>query len=164
MHRNRRSWCLASVISENEDRIADITAYLENGGTIENAQAIAAHESPRTTKLYDRTSDEVTLDEIERIVINWGAIPEIRRNIGTVQKDWAFVKSNALPEDMCIAVRGHQGWSHDPDSVARYTLAVTFEIVGQEIPIYEPLRAAALELESEVEAEMEAEIEVETEE
>jgi hypothetical protein len=46
------------------------TAYLENGGTtIENAQAIAAHESPRTTKLYDRTSDETTLDEVERIVM-----------------------------------------------------------------------------------------------
>jgi hypothetical protein len=41
-----------------------ITAYLENGGSIENAQAIAAHESPRTTKLYDRTSDEITLDEV----------------------------------------------------------------------------------------------------
>ena len=46
-----------------------ITAYLENGGTIKNAQAIAAHESPRTTKLYDRTSDEITLDEVERIAI-----------------------------------------------------------------------------------------------
>ena len=42
---------------------------IRNGGTIENAQAIAAHESPRTTKLYDRTSDEITLDEIERILI-----------------------------------------------------------------------------------------------
>ena len=50
-------------------RATGITAYLENGGTIENAQAIAAHESPRTTKLYDRTNDEVTLDEIERIAI-----------------------------------------------------------------------------------------------
>ena len=50
-------------------RATGITAYLDNGGTIENAQAIAAHESPRTTKLYDRTSDEITLDEIERIVI-----------------------------------------------------------------------------------------------
>jgi integrase/recombinase XerD len=40
-------------------RATGITAYLENGGTIENAQAIAAHESPRTTKLYDRTGDEV---------------------------------------------------------------------------------------------------------
>jgi integrase/recombinase XerD len=50
-------------------RATGITAYLENGGTIEKAQAIAAHESPRTTKLYDRTSDEITLDEIERITI-----------------------------------------------------------------------------------------------
>jgi len=43
-------------------RATGITAYLENDGTIENAQAIAAHESPRTTKLYDRTGDEITLD------------------------------------------------------------------------------------------------------
>jgi site-specific recombinase XerD len=50
-------------------RATGITAYLESGGTIENAQAIAAHESPRTTKLYDRTSDDITLDEIERIAI-----------------------------------------------------------------------------------------------
>jgi len=42
-------------------RATGITAYLENGGTIENAQVIAAHASPRTTKLYDRTSDEITL-------------------------------------------------------------------------------------------------------
>jgi site-specific recombinase XerD len=50
-------------------RATGITAYLEAGGTIENAQAIAAHESPRTTKLYDRTNDQISLDEIERIVI-----------------------------------------------------------------------------------------------
>ena len=50
-------------------RATGITAYLENGGTIEKAQQIAAHESPRTTKLYDRTNDEITLDEIERIQI-----------------------------------------------------------------------------------------------
>jgi integrase/recombinase XerD len=50
-------------------RATGITAYLENGGTIEHAQQIAAHESPRTTKLYDRTSDVISLDEIERIVI-----------------------------------------------------------------------------------------------
>ncbi|MCY2962589.1 MAG: tyrosine-type recombinase/integrase, partial [Planctomycetota bacterium] len=50
-------------------RATGITSYLENGGTIEKAQAIAAHESPRTTKLYDRTSDEISLDEIERILI-----------------------------------------------------------------------------------------------
>ncbi len=50
-------------------RATGITAYLENGGTLEHAQQIAAHESPRTTKLYDRTTDLVSLDEIERIAI-----------------------------------------------------------------------------------------------
>ncbi len=50
-------------------RATDITAYLENGGTIEHAQQIACHESPKTTKLYDRTNDQITLDEIDRIVI-----------------------------------------------------------------------------------------------
>jgi integrase/recombinase XerD len=50
-------------------RATGITAYLENGGTVEKAQAIAAHASPRTTKLYDRTSDTLTLEEIERIAI-----------------------------------------------------------------------------------------------
>jgi integrase/recombinase XerD len=50
-------------------RATGITAYLSNGGTLENAQAIAAHESPRTTMLYDRTNDEITLDEVEKIRI-----------------------------------------------------------------------------------------------
>ena len=42
-------------------RATGITVYLEAGGTLEKAQAMAAHESPRTTKLYDRTSDAITL-------------------------------------------------------------------------------------------------------
>jgi cytochrome c biogenesis protein ResB len=44
-----------------------ITVYMENGGSLETAAHIAAHESPRTTKLYDRTADNITLEEIERI-------------------------------------------------------------------------------------------------
>jgi hypothetical protein len=43
--------------------------WLEAGGMLENAQAMAARESPRTTKLYARTGDEITLDEVERITI-----------------------------------------------------------------------------------------------
>jgi hypothetical protein len=49
-------------------RDTGITQYLKNGGKLEHAQQIAAHESPRTTKLYDRREDEVTLDGVERIV------------------------------------------------------------------------------------------------
>ena len=50
-------------------RATGITAYLQHGGTLEKAQQIACHESPRTTKLYDRSSDTLTLDEIERITL-----------------------------------------------------------------------------------------------
>lgn len=50
-------------------RATGITAYLKNGGLLEHAQRIAAHESVKTTKLYDRTTDEISLDEIERIQI-----------------------------------------------------------------------------------------------
>jgi integrase len=50
-------------------RATGITCYLEGKGTLETAQQMASHASPRTTKLYDRTSDHVTLDEVEKIVI-----------------------------------------------------------------------------------------------
>jgi hypothetical protein len=93
----------------------------------------------------------------------FGLIRDTKRNSGTVQKDWAVVKSNTLPDQFCIAVVGHPGWSHDPDSTARYALAVTFEILGQEITIYEPLRTAVIELQAQVEAEIEIEAEAEVE-
>jgi len=60
---------LPAGICNHTFRATGITAYLENGGTLEKAQQIAAHESARTTKLYDRTNDTVTLDEIEKIAI-----------------------------------------------------------------------------------------------
>ncbi|MDR3634475.1 MAG: tyrosine-type recombinase/integrase [Isosphaeraceae bacterium] len=60
---------LSDRLCNHSFRATGITAYLENGGTLEHAQQIAAHESPKTTKLYDRTADQITLDEIERIVI-----------------------------------------------------------------------------------------------
>lgn len=50
-------------------RATGITAYLLNGGKLEHAQTMANHESIRTTKLYDRTRDDITLDEIEKIHI-----------------------------------------------------------------------------------------------
>ncbi len=90
-----------------------------------------------------------------------GQVTDIRRSVGTVQKDWTYIKSHSLPENFCIAVRGHKGWSKDPDNTASYTLAVTFEIVGKEIEIYDPLRTAVLELQAELgEIETEAEVEI----
>ena len=56
-------------IGNHTFRATGITAYLKNGGRLEVAQQMAAHESARTTGLYDRRSDEVSLDEVERIGI-----------------------------------------------------------------------------------------------
>lgn len=50
-------------------RATGITEYLRNGGRLEIAQRMANHESARTTGLYDRRGDQVSLDEVERILI-----------------------------------------------------------------------------------------------
>lgn len=67
IYRRAKASGFAGDICCHTFRATGITVYLQNGGSLEVAQQIAAHESPRTTKLYDRTSDELTLDEIERI-------------------------------------------------------------------------------------------------
>ena len=54
-------------IGNHTFRATGITTYLGNGGALEHAQTMAGHESPRTTKLYDRTKDRLTQDEVERI-------------------------------------------------------------------------------------------------
>jgi integrase len=56
-------------IGNHTFRATGITAYLKNKGTLETAQQLANHESPRTTKLYDRRHDEISLDEVEKISI-----------------------------------------------------------------------------------------------
>jgi site-specific recombinase XerD len=60
---------IMAPIGNHSFRATGITAYLANGGALEHAQSMAAHESPRTTKLYDRTKERLTQDEIERIVM-----------------------------------------------------------------------------------------------
>jgi integrase len=60
---------IASKLGNHSFRATGITAYLKNGGTLEKAAAMANRASTRTTQLYDRWRDEVSLDEVERIVI-----------------------------------------------------------------------------------------------
>jgi integrase/recombinase XerD len=60
---------VSALVSCHSFWATGITVYLENSGTLETTQKIAAHESPRTTKLYDRTYDQLTLDEIEKISV-----------------------------------------------------------------------------------------------
>ena len=58
---------IGTRIGNHSFRATGITAYLKNGGTLENAAAMANHASTRTTQLYDRRRDDISLDEVERI-------------------------------------------------------------------------------------------------
>jgi site-specific recombinase XerD len=50
-------------------RATGITAFMANKGTLEGAQNLANHASPRTTKLYDHSADDITQDDVEKISI-----------------------------------------------------------------------------------------------
>src|ERR1700758_338946 len=67
IRRRAASAGIHAPIGNHSFRATGITAYLSNGGALEHAQEMAAHESPRTTILYDRTKERLTQDEVERI-------------------------------------------------------------------------------------------------
>ena len=66
-----------------------------------------------------------------------GRVKEISRSMGTVQKDWAKVKSYDLRDGFCIAVVGHEGWNKNLEATAPYSLVISFEAVNSEISIYD---------------------------
>jgi hypothetical protein len=90
---------------------------------------------------------------------DWGDVQGLNRTSGTLQKDWALLKSHQLREGFCIGVVAHEGWDKNPDSKAKYTLAVSFEAINKDIEIYNDLRVAN-EIEQEIEQEQEVEIEI----
>jgi site-specific recombinase XerD len=69
IRRRAKAADIATKIGNHTFRATGITAYLKNGGTLEKAAAMANHASTRTTQLYDRRRDEMSLDEVERVVI-----------------------------------------------------------------------------------------------
>lgn len=83
---------------------------------------------------------------------NRGETEETARGRGTLQKDWATIDSYDLPEDFSIAVRSHLGWNHREEAgSARYCLAVTFEVIDMELPLYSQVEAEnRIEIEGEI--------------
>src|ERR1017187_7969209 len=66
-----------------------------------------------------------------------GEAEDTSRIRGSLQKDWAIFDSFNLPEEFAIAVRSHIGWNHLKEAgTARYCLAVSFEVMQGEVPIY----------------------------
>jgi integrase/recombinase XerC len=59
---------IKTKIGNHSFRATGITVFRKLGGSLENAALMANHASTRTTQLYDRRSDDVTLDQVERII------------------------------------------------------------------------------------------------
>jgi site-specific recombinase XerD len=60
---------LETAIGCHTFRATGITDYLTNGGKLEVAQRMAGHSNAKTTSLYDRRNDDISLSEVERIGI-----------------------------------------------------------------------------------------------
>ena len=58
---------ITAPINAHSPRGTGITTFLENGGQLEQAQDIAGHSDPRTTRLYDHRRDRIEQVEIERV-------------------------------------------------------------------------------------------------
>ena len=69
IQRRAKAAGIQTRIGNHTFRATGITAYLNNNGALETAQHIANHQSPRTTMLYDRRQEEISLDEVEKIAI-----------------------------------------------------------------------------------------------
>jgi site-specific recombinase XerD len=69
IQRRAKAADISTRVGNHTFRATGVTAYLKNGGTLERAAQMANHASTRTTQLYDRRAEEVTLDEVERVLI-----------------------------------------------------------------------------------------------
>ncbi len=90
----------------------------------------------RAIKGFGEADDSDTVDWMLHEKKDWGVLRGVHRKAGTVQKDWVVLKAHELPETFAVAVRGHNGWSRDPNSTAKFALAVTIEAEACPVSIY----------------------------
>lgn len=90
--------------------------------------------------------------------INWKiknrvdtGVEGVRKQDGTLQKDWTILKSNQLPDEFCIAVVGHKGWETKISSEVPYALTISFEVLNpeNEIELYQSIQAVNIQVEVE---------------
>ncbi|MFC9778410.1 S8 family peptidase [Paenibacillus chitinolyticus] len=87
-------------------------------------------------------------DEIETETLPWvireqeryGEVKGVSRSSGTLQKDWALIKSHEFNTGFCLAVIGHVGWDTEPEASVPYSLVVSFEAINEDIEIYSKIR------------------------
>lgn len=105
---------IATKVGNHSFRATGITAYLKNGGTLENAAAMANHASTRTTQLYDRRRDAISLDEVERIRVCGSGCD------GILDQRFPFVPQGAIfPHTRWFVLHRHQNPADGPSLAGR---------------------------------------------
>lgn len=75
---------------------------------------------------------------------------DINRNNSTVQKSWAIIEPHQFAENFSIAAIGHSGWDKDLEAETDYALAISFEIIGEAMELYQLISEAQVESEQEI--------------
>ncbi|MCE2994151.1 MAG: S8 family serine peptidase, partial [Flammeovirgaceae bacterium] len=88
----------------------------------------------------DEVDDQSSIKWVIRENREWSQIKGLRRQDSTLQKSWCIVPAYALPQELSIAVVGHNGWNKDFDEVVQYSVAVSFEVLNANVNIYEMIR------------------------
>ena len=100
IQRRAKAAGIQTRIGNHTFRATGITAYLKNSGTLETAQHIANHESPRTTKLYDRRQEEISLGRggEDRHLTGSVHLTELERAAGRTCGTWPDTPTSAPPK------------------------------------------------------------------
>ena len=108
-------------------------------------------------RVLKNMSSKLNKDDFDTTTIPWTikrrsdrGVAGVRLNHSTLQKDWCYLESNQLPDNIFIAVVGHKGWNQDVTKKVPYALAVSFEAVNKDVEIYNQIK-----VENEVEIEIE---------
>jgi hypothetical protein len=112
------------------------SSKLSDSYDIFKANTLSELEGAKIEKAAEKNKDVIPWKIRERGV--WG-VEDISRNSSTLQKDWAVLKSYALPEEVHFAVLAHKGWDANKEPIP-YALTVSIEILGKNIPIYNEIR------------------------
>lgn len=71
---------------------------------------------------------------------SWGKVKGVSRNDNTIQKDWALLRSNQLPNELSLAVVGKKGWDKNTDEKIPYAINVSLEFIEADITVYEKIK------------------------
>lgn len=103
----------------------------------------------RILNLITQDEEDENQESLDIRTIPWkvgtrtnSGVKGVSRNNNTLQKDWAILKSNQLPEELSIAVIGRKGWQKDTEQAISYGLVISFEFIEADVQVYEKIRIA----------------------